>query len=296
MAQCATDRLVFQDAGRRQVTGRFNGGRLTPDAGVTLLREANRVLGVTERIAQCFVDHRDQARTEHSVQDLVAQRVMALALGYEDLTDHDRLRTDSTLALAVGRKDLTGQQRARARDRAYPLAGSSTLNRMELGCAETAKEDRYKKIVADADAIDELLVDLFVDMHPDGLGEIVLDVDATDIEVHGKQEGGQFNGRVRRWRGALRVWCTCPRAFASASIPAPIGPFPPPSHRTGRANFPHPALQWDHAPRTRNASSEPLPAMPVAAGPEVLRAPSFQKLHGFTHDALPDAPPDLLTP
>ena len=90
MAQCATGRLVFQDAGRRQVTGQFNGGRLTSDAGATLLREANCVLGVTERIAQCFVDHRDQARTEHSVQDLVAQRVMALALGYEDLTDHDR--------------------------------------------------------------------------------------------------------------------------------------------------------------------------------------------------------------
>ena len=208
MAQCATDRLVFQDAGRRQVTGRFNGGRLTSDAGATLLREANRVLGVTERIAQCFVDHRDQARTEHSVQDLVAQRVMALALGYEDLTDHDRLRTDSTLALAVGRKDLTGQQRARVRDRAYPLAGSSTLNRMELGCAETAREDRYKKIVADADAIDELLVDLFLDMHPDGLGEIVLDADATDIKVHGKQEGGQFNGYYDHYC-YLPLYITC---------------------------------------------------------------------------------------
>ena len=208
MAQCATDRLVFQDAGRRQVTGRFNGGRLTSDAGATLLREANRVLGVTERIAQCFVDHRDQARTEHSVQDLVAQRVMALALGYEDLTDHDRLRTDSTLALAVGRKDLTGRQRARARDRAYPLAGSSTLNRMELGCAQTAKEDRYKKIVADADAIDELLVDLFLDMHPDGLGEIVLDADAMDIKVHGKQEGGQFNGYYDHYC-YLPLYITC---------------------------------------------------------------------------------------
>ena len=296
MAQCATDGLVFQDAGRRRVTGRFDGGRLTPDAGVTLLREANQVLDVTKRIAKCFTDHRNPARTEHSVRDLVAQRVMALALGYEDLSDHDRRPTDSTLALAVGRKDLTGDQRARARDRAYPLAGSSTLNRMELGCPETVEGDRYKKIVADPDAMGQLLVDLFLDMYPEGLGEIVLDVDATDVPVHGNQQGGQFNGRVRRWRGSLRVWCTCPRAFASASIPAPIGPFPPPSHRTERAELPHSALQWDHAPRTRNASSEPLPAMPVAAGPEVLRAPSFQKLHGFTHDALPDAPPDLLTP
>ena len=191
MAQCATDGLVFQDAGRRRVTGRFDGGRLTPDAGATLLREANQVLDVTKRVAKCFTDHRNPARTEHSVRDLVAQRVMALSLGYEDLSDHDRRPTDSTLALAMGRKDLTGERRAR--DRAYPLAGSSTLNRMELGCPETAEGDRYKKIVAGPDAMGQLLVDLFLDMYPEGLGEIVLDVDATDVPVHGNQQGGQFN-------------------------------------------------------------------------------------------------------
>ena len=208
MAQCATDGLVFQDAGRRRVTGRFDGGRLTPDAGVTLLREANQVLDVTKRIAKCFTDHRNPARTEHSVRDLVAQRVMALALGYEDLSDHDRLRTDSTLALAVGRKDLTGDQRARARDRAYPLAGSSTLNRMELGCPETVEGDRYKKIVADPDAMGQLLVDLFLDMYPEGLGEIVLDVDATDVPVHGNQQGGQFNGYYNHYC-YLPLYLTC---------------------------------------------------------------------------------------
>ena len=128
--------------------------------GALLSRDADKVVGLSARMEACFDDYRDPTRTEHSLEALVRQRVFGLALGYEDLNDHDEIRRDSMLALACGRGDLTGEQRARVRDRAYPLAGSSTLNRMELGCPDTAAGDRYKKIVADQDELDGLLVDV----------------------------------------------------------------------------------------------------------------------------------------
>jgi hypothetical protein len=127
----------------------------------------------------------------------VAQRVYGLALGYEDLNDHDALRADSVLALLAGKRDLTGASRERSRDRGYPLAGSSTLNRLELGTRASAAADRYKRIVADPAALDRLLVDLFVESHEKPPKEIWLDLDATDDPLHGHQEGRFFHGYYR---------------------------------------------------------------------------------------------------
>ena len=155
--ECIPTQLCFEGLDRRAVVGRFDGGRL--------LREVDRRFRVTERLAGCFRNHRSALLIEHRLETLVAQRVLGLAAGYEDLNDHDRLRLDSVLALASGCGDVTGERRRRARDRGYALAGSSTLNRLQLGVPETAAGHRYKKIVADPAAIDALLVDLFLDAH-----------------------------------------------------------------------------------------------------------------------------------
>ena len=131
--ECTATQLEFQAFGRRRVSGRFDGGRLTSDGGGLLLREVEQQLDVFSRLAGCFTDYRQAGKVEHPVAALLAQRIYGLALGYEDINDHDALRSDSLLALLVGKADLTGDSRRRARDRGYPLAGSSTLNRLELG-------------------------------------------------------------------------------------------------------------------------------------------------------------------
>ena len=185
-------RLRFHPLGRREVIARFDGGRITSDAGGALLRETDVRLGLMARLARCFRDYRNPGSVEHPVHALVAQRVYALALGYEDLNDHEDLRRDSLLALLVGKGDLTGAGRARLRDRGRPLAASSTLNRLELGGAG-AGEDRYKRIVADFEAMGRLLVDVFLESYADPPGEIWLDLDATDDPLHGRQEGRFFH-------------------------------------------------------------------------------------------------------
>ena len=180
--------------GRRKVLAGFDAGPMSSDGGALLLQAATKVLNFCARVADCFVDHRDAARCEYSVQDLVSQHLYGLALGYEDLNDHDQLRDDQLLALALGRSDVSGQDRARERDRGHPLAGSSTLNRLELGRPEQAAEDRYKRIVADPQQLDELLVELFMDQQQGVPEELVLDIDATDDPLHGEQEGRYFHG------------------------------------------------------------------------------------------------------
>ena len=135
---------------------------MTSDGGALLLREADRLFHVTERVADAFVDYRDPGRIEHDVTTLVAQRIFALALGYEDLNDHDRLRDDPALALACGIDDVEGERRVRERDRGHVLAASSTLNRLELSLPDEAGMDRCRKVVADHGALERLLVDLFM--------------------------------------------------------------------------------------------------------------------------------------
>lgn len=192
--ECSAEQLEFHSLGSRDVVGRFDGGRITSDGGGLLLREVDHRIGMLHRLARCFVDHRNPNSIEHSVQTLVSQRVYGLALGYEDLNDHDVLRADSVLALLVGKRDLTGDCRRNERDRGNPLAGSSTLNRLELSTPDKAASDRYKRIAADPDALDQLLVDLFLESHEKGPSEIWLDLDATDDPLHGRQEGRFFHG------------------------------------------------------------------------------------------------------
>ena len=197
--QCTPGQLEFHAFGRREVVGRFDGGRLTSDGGGILLREVDRRLGLMERIAGCFTDHRHPGKVEHSVSELVAQRVHGIALGYEDLNDHDALRADSLLALLVGKTDPSGAGRARKRDRGCPLAGSSTLNRLELGRPEDAAVDRYHRIAANADALDRVLVDIFLESHVEAPEELWLDLDATDDPLHGDQEGRFFHGYYKNY-------------------------------------------------------------------------------------------------
>ena len=195
--ECSSAQLEFHALGSREVVGRFDGGRLTSDGGGLLLREVDQRIGLLHRLAGCFDDYRNPNSVEHSVHALVAQRVYGLSLGYEDLNDHDALRADSVLALLVGKRDLTGEGRERPRDRGYPLAGSSTLNRLELSTPELAAADRYKKIAAHPVALDRLLVDVFLESYQKPPREIWLDLDATDDPLHGHQEGRFFHGYYR---------------------------------------------------------------------------------------------------
>ena len=159
-----------------------------------MLREVEQRTGILKRFAACFVDYRDAEAIEHPVEDLVAQRVYGLCLGYEDLNDHDQLRADPVLAAMVGKTDLKGEHRREARDRGKALAGKSTLNRLELSAADASSEERYKKIPMSPERIDALMVDHFMDAHEDAPSQIILDLDATDDPIHGHQEGRFFHG------------------------------------------------------------------------------------------------------
>ena len=191
---CKQVRFEFQPLGRRNVVADFNGGRLSTDGGVLLLREVEERLGLIDRFADCFTDYRDPAQVEHSARDLIAQRVYALALGYEDLNDHDELRKDELLAVAVGKKDVTGADRPRERDKGKPLAGKSTLNRLELAPPDADASSRYKKIVADEKALARVWSDLYIATQRERPERIVIDLDATDDPIHGAQEGRFFHG------------------------------------------------------------------------------------------------------
>jgi hypothetical protein len=189
--QCSQKEFDFGKHFRRRVTTRFDGGPISSDGGAILLREVDRRLRLIERFADCFDDHRDPLRVEHRVGELLAQRLYALALGYEDLNDHDELRGDPLLALLAGKQDLQGQDRKRARDRGQALAGKTTLHRLERS---TDGADRHKKIVCRFEKVDELLVDLFVEAFDQPPERIVLDLDVTDTPLHGEQEGRFFHG------------------------------------------------------------------------------------------------------
>lgn len=196
MTECTRQRWLFQPHGRQEVTAAFDGGRVTSDGGGLLLREVEEGFGIVRSFVGCFTDHRDPEAIEFSVQELLLQRVMGLALGYEDLNDHDDLRHDPLLALLVGRKDLTGQDRCDPRDRGKPLAGKSTLNRLELTPVGADADSRYKKIVACIARLQDMLVDVFIRMRSkQGVPqELVIDLDATDDPVHGDQLGKFFHG------------------------------------------------------------------------------------------------------
>lgn len=180
--ECTTEQMAFQHVGRRSVIGRFDGGIISSDGGAVLLREVDKRTGISERLAGCFRDYRQQERIEHSVLSMIRQRICGVALGYEDLNDHDRLRHDVVMGVLS------------EKEQDKPIAGKSTLNRLELTPEDANAKSRYKKIVADGTAIDELMVAIFIDSYQSAPSEIVLDVDATDDPLHGDQEGKYFHG------------------------------------------------------------------------------------------------------
>jgi len=180
MTECNQSRFGFEACGAREIVAQFDGGRISSDGGALLLRQTDQRLNLLPRLAECFLDGRKQERVEHSVREMLAQRIFGLALGYEDLNDHEQLRSDPVFGVLAGREELD-----------TPLAGKSTLNRMELGAGV---KDRYKKITFWKEGIDELLVSVFVESHPTAPAEIILDVDTTDLPLHGKQEGRFFHG------------------------------------------------------------------------------------------------------
>jgi hypothetical protein len=192
--ECNAREFDFQALGNREVTARFDGGAITSDAGGLLLREIEAKTGIIRRLAACFTDHRDPELVEHPVYQLLAQRIFALALGYEDLNDHDTLRHDPLLAVLVGKTDPTGQNRRCPKDRGKALAGKSTLNRLELTPVRADEKSRYKKIVANTHDIEAFFTETFVALHCQPPKEIVLDLDATDDPIHGHQAGRFFHG------------------------------------------------------------------------------------------------------
>jgi hypothetical protein len=194
MTQCITTLFRFQDLGSREVVGGFDGGTVTSDGGGVLLRELESRFGFVDQFARCFTDHRDPELIEHTVPELLKQRIFGLCLGYEDLNDHDRLRHDPLLAILVGKKDPLGENRVRPRDRGKALAGKSTLNRLELTPVRANGDSRYKKIVAHLDAMQSFFVEAFVQQYVVPPERIVLDADATDMPLHGHQLGRFFHG------------------------------------------------------------------------------------------------------
>ncbi len=197
--ECNQKTFPFHALARREVVARFDGGRITSDGGGLLLREAERLTGIIRQFAACFTDHRDPELIEHTVTELIAQRVYGLALGYEDLNDHDELRHDPMLAVLVGKADPTGNTRSRERDRGKALAGKSTLNRLELTPVGANEHSRYKKITVNREAVNGFFVDVFLQSFRKPPARIVLDLDATDDPIHGHQLGRFFHGYYKNY-------------------------------------------------------------------------------------------------
>lgn len=192
--ECNQTSFAFHPLEPREVVAQFNGGKITSDAGGLLLREAERLTGILRQFAACFHDYRNPDLIEHTLEELIAQRVYALALGYEDLNDHDDLRHDPLLAVLVGKKDPLGQDRRREEDQGKALAGKSTLNRLELTPVGASAKSRYKKIRVHRAAVQAFFTQVFLQAHDRPPDRIVLDLDATDILLHGQQAGRFFHG------------------------------------------------------------------------------------------------------
>ena len=205
---CTTDQIEFEGLDGRKVVTAFDGGAITCDAGALLLRHTDKAIGLFDRIAACFIDSRNPALTVHSARTLAAQRISAIALGYEDVDDHDTLRHDPVLA-------FLSQSLTPKRSDCAPLAGKSTLNRLEH--APAGAPTRYHKIGHDKDAIEGLFVDLFLEAHDKPPHKIVLDLDATDDPLHGQQEGRFFHGYYGSYC-YLPLYIFCGRHLLAAKL------------------------------------------------------------------------------
>ena len=192
MPESIPTQLEFAPLGRRRVLANFAGGDISADGGLMIQREANRIIGLIPRMADAFCDWRNPNAVTHTVTQMIAQRVFGLGQGYGDLNDHNRLRSDPLLGLALGRDDGT------------PLASAPTLNRLELSTLVDAPRDRYKRIAADTGKLDALLVDIFLESHPEPPDLVYLDVDATDVKIHGRRQEGRF------FHGYYDAYCYLP--------------------------------------------------------------------------------------
>ena len=211
MTQCSEQQFQFSSGNSREVVAAFNGGTITSDGGSILLQETDKKMRLVSRFSGCFLDGRDPSRVEHSVEQMMKQRIYGLAMGYEDLNDHELLRQDPLLGMMSGKaepgKDL--------------LAGKSTLNRMELG---TGQPDRYKKITYWRDSVDDLLVNVFLESYACAPRQIVLDIDTTDMAIHGKQEGKFFHGYYGHYC-YLPLYIFCGDQVLCARLrPSSVGP------------------------------------------------------------------------
>ena len=183
MTECNQTAFSFEAHSSRQVVAQFDGQRMTTEGGALLLRATDRKIDLLRRVVTCFADARDPGRVEHTLDELLAQRIYALALGYEDLNDHEELRQDPLLAVLAGKRALE-----------EPLAGKSTLNRLELTPAGEPHSERYHKITYSAETLDALLVDIFLEACGQPPPQMVLDLDVTDTPLHGEQEARFFHG------------------------------------------------------------------------------------------------------
>jgi Transposase DDE domain group 1 len=188
MTECNQVEFGFAPHFSRQVVARFEPRQMSTEGGAVLLRQTDRKIGLLKRVTQCFRDHRQPERIEHGLAELLAQRIYGLALGYEDLNDHEELRRDPLLALLAGKRALN-----------EPLAGKSTLNRLELTPAGSPLQQRYHKITYSTEALDALLVDVFMEAHAKAPHQIVLDLDVTDTPLHGQQEDRFFHGYYNQY-------------------------------------------------------------------------------------------------
>ena len=179
MTECIQEVFRFAAHFSRRVEAGFTAGHVSSDGGALLLRQAERRINLLGRLAGCFRDDRNQELVEHPVEEMLSQRIYGLALGYEDLNDHEQLRVDPLFGVLSGKRKLE-----------EPLAGKSTLNRLEL----VGRSSRYHKISYSAESMDRLLVDLYIESHPTPPEEIVLDLDATDIPLYGHQPERFFHG------------------------------------------------------------------------------------------------------
>jgi hypothetical protein len=219
--ECTPKLFEFEAVERRSVVARFDGGNITSNAGALLLGQVDGGLGLVRRFANCFNDRRDPRYVEHQVETLVGQRIFGLALGYEDLNDHDELRKDPTFAVLAGKLSPVLRTDCEA------LAGKSTLNRLEHTPRRHAS--KYHKIDCDGARVDALLVDLFLEAHQRAPREIVLDLDNTDIPLHGEQEGRFFHGYYEEYCATCRSTCSvagtcCWPASGARTLPAAMAP------------------------------------------------------------------------
>jgi len=192
-AECIATERRTRAFGRREMIVNFGGGSISSDGGSILLAAAERRLGLLDRLLG-FCVYRASERIEHPLRDLLAQRIFGIALGHEDLNDHDELSKDPLIADVIGKRQPTGSARRREQDRDRPLASSSTLNRLELTPDQASCDSRYKKVVYNKEVIERLFIGVFLDSFSVPPEEIVLDFDHTDDQIHGDQEGSFFHG------------------------------------------------------------------------------------------------------